>query len=83
MDDLINCIIILSLLAPSIQYLWTVKQSKEKTFPADKMAKQGTPDKNLNFSLALTCKKSSVPPNTNDDGDFADVQVTQKQVTIK
>ena len=47
------------------------------------MAKQGTPDKNLNFSLALTCKKSSVPPNTNDDGDFADVQVTQKQVTIK
>ena len=52
---------------PSLQYPWTVKQSKEKTFPADKMAKQGPPDKNSNFSLALTCKKRSAPPNTDDD----------------
>jgi len=27
------------------------------------MAKQGPPDKNSNFSLALTCKRRSAPPN--------------------
>ena len=45
------------------------------------MAKQGPPDKNLNFSLAVTYTKRSAPPNTDDDGEFEAVQVTQKQVT--
>ena len=45
------------------------------------MAKQGPPDKNSNFSLTLTCKRRSAPPNTDDDGDFEDVQVTQKVIT--
>jgi len=46
------------------------------------MAKQGPPDKNSNFSLAVTYTKRSAPPNTDDDGEFEDVQVTQKQVTF-
>jgi len=45
------------------------------------MAKQGPPDKNSNFSLAVTYTKRSAPPNTDDDREFEDVQVTQKQVT--
>jgi len=52
-------------------------QSKKKTFPADKMAKQGPPDKNSNFGLALPCKKKSETPNIDDEGDFEDVQVTK------
>ena len=46
------------------------------------MAKQGPPDKNSNFSLALTCKKRSAPPNTDDDGDFEDVQHKNRQQII-
>ena len=45
------------------------------------MAKQGPSDKNLNFSLAVTYTKRTALPNTDDDGEFEAVQVTQKQVT--
>jgi len=45
------------------------------------MAKQGPPDKSSNFSLAVTYTKRSALPNTDDDGEFEAVQVTQKQVT--
>jgi len=52
-------------------------QSKKKTFSADKTAKQGPPDKNSNFGIALPCKRRSATPNIDDDGDFEDVQVTK------
>ena len=59
-----------------------IKQSKEeKLFWLTKWLSKVLQIKNSNFSLTLTCKKRSEPPNSN--GDFEDVQVTQKHAGNK